>query len=60
MEMLMEMGIKPVNGKISRNQASTAWKICGRLLGEQTNTEALRRDSYGGTYHSGRKLEELL
>lgn len=60
MELLSKMGIKPVDGKISRNEAAKAWKIAGRLLGENTHVEALRRDKVTGTYHSERRLEELL
>ena len=33
------------NRKVSRNAASKPWKLIGRLLGEPTNTEVLRRDS---------------
>ncbi len=40
---LTEMGVKITNGRISRNQAGKAWKICGKLLGETTNVETLRR-----------------
>lgn len=39
----------PINGKISRNQATKIWKICGHALGEggpgeATNVETLRKD----------------
>lgn len=36
--------LKPEKGKISRNDASKAWKILGRALGEPTNVETLRKD----------------
>jgi len=36
--------LKPEKGKISRNDASKAWKIIGRALGEPTNVETLRKD----------------
>jgi hypothetical protein len=32
-----------VDGKVSRNGAEKIWKICGRYLGELTNSESLRR-----------------
>jgi hypothetical protein len=31
------------DGKVSRNGASKAWKICSRILGENSDTEELRR-----------------
>lgn len=52
-------GIEPVKGKISRNQAVKLWKICGKAIGEATNVESLRKDSWGGTYKVPRSLEEM-
>lgn len=40
---LKDMGIKPIKGKISRNQAQKAWKIISKALDEDTNPERLRR-----------------
>ncbi len=54
------MGIKANKGKISRNQASKAYKIIGKALGENTNVEHLRRDRNTGTYSIGRTLQEML
>lgn len=59
-ELMQNMGITVQDGKISRNQAARAWKIIGKLLGEPTNTEHLRKDHAYGTYHSEKRLEELL
>jgi len=36
--------LRPVKGKVSRNDASKAWKMIGKVLGEATNAETLRRD----------------
>lgn len=36
------------DGKVSRNAASRMYKILGHYFGENTNTEALRRESRGG------------
>ena len=54
------MGIKATGGKISRNQASKAYKIIGKVLGENTNTEHLRRDRKTGTFSIGQTLQEML
>ncbi len=43
-EMADACGIEVKKGMISRNQASRIFKITGRLLEEQTDVEALRRD----------------
>jgi len=54
------MGITARNGKVSRNEASRAYKIMGKALGENTNTERLRRDRNTGTFSIGRTLQEML
>ena len=54
------MGIKAIGGKISRNDASRAYKIMGKVLGENTNTEHLRRDRKTGTFSIGQTLQEML
>jgi len=54
------MGITATKGKISRNQASRAYKIIGKALGERTNVEHLRRDRNTGTFSIGRTLQEML
>lgn len=53
------LGVKPVNGKLSRNQAAKIVKICGKLLDKPTNVEYFRKDYNHGTYHSERSLAEL-
>jgi hypothetical protein len=54
------MGITATGGKISRNEASRAYKIMGKALGENTNTEHLRRDRKTGTFSIGQTLQEML
>jgi len=54
-----KMGIKPVKGKVSRNQAARVFKILGKVLGENTNTEHLRKDHKYGTFKSDIPLEEM-
>ena len=58
-KLLANMGINAKGGKISRNQAAKAFKIVGRVLGEATNTEYLRKDFNNGTFHPERSLEEM-
>jgi len=60
-ELLREMGINIPKNKsmVSRNQASKAYKILGKLLGENTNVERLRKDYATGTYRQDIPLEEL-
>jgi hypothetical protein len=60
--MLMQnMGINAKQGgKISRDEAAKAWKIFGRLLGEPTNVETLRKDFAGGSYKIHRSLDEMV
>jgi len=57
--LFKNMNILPQDGKITRNQAAKAFKIIGKLLGEPTNIEYLRRDKAYGTYHSEKSLSEL-
>ena len=58
-KMLSNMGIEAKGGKITRTQAAKAFKIVGRVLGEPTNIEYLRRDYNHGTFHPERSLEEM-
>lgn len=59
-KVFKQMGIDPVKSKVSRNQASRVYKILGKVLGENTNTEYLRKDYKHGTYHSEVPLEQML
>jgi len=56
-----KLGISPIRGKISRNQAAKVVKICGRLIDDSrpTNIEYFRKDRNYGTYRSERSLAEL-
>jgi hypothetical protein len=44
MGLAKSCNVTPVKSKVSRNEASKIWKILGRLIGEGTNVEGLRRD----------------
>jgi len=54
------MGINPEKGKVSRNQASRVYKILGKVLQENTNTEYLRKDFKTGTYQGDVDLESMI
>lgn len=44
-EIAEACGVESRDGKVSRNEATRIFKILGKVLGEETNVEALRRDS---------------
>lgn len=39
-----DCGVTIKDGMITRNEAAKVWKIMGKLIGEDTNVERLRRD----------------
>jgi len=43
-EIARASNVTPVNGMVSRDQASKMWKLTSRILDENSNTEVLRRD----------------
>jgi len=43
-EMAAALNLKIEDGKVNRTALERTWKICGKILGEETNTEVLRRD----------------
>lgn len=49
-KLFHNMGIPITKGKASRDQCAKVYKILGKALGENTNTERLRKDTHGGTY----------
>ena len=49
-KLFHQMGIPVSGGKATRDQLCKAYKVAGKLLGENTNVERLRKDRYGGTY----------
>ena len=60
-QLLRDTGIEPdKNGKINLNKASKAWKIYGRLLGERTSTEYLRKDYSGHSIKLERSEKEMI
>ena len=48
------------NGTVSFGSLQRAWKIMGKALGENTNTEHLRKVHYGGTYRNERSIEQCI
>lgn len=58
-KVLSNMGIRPHGKKISRDEASKVFKLAGKLLQRDTNTEYLRRDYKHGTYQGERSLDEM-
>ena len=46
-------------GRISRDDASRMFKMTGKLLGENTNTERLRRDHKHGRFQYDVPIEEM-
>ena len=52
--------VKPVNGKISGDEAAKCYRILGAALGESTSTERLRRDGGGEAYKSMEALTQAI
>lgn len=44
LKMAQACNVKTVKGKVTRDGAAKTWKIIGKVLGERTNTEYLRKD----------------
>ena len=59
-KVFAQIGVKTVGGKVTRNQAARMYKILGKALGENTNTERLRKDHSYGTVKSDIPLSELV
>ena len=58
--VLANMGIEVgKGGKISRDDASRVYKILGKSIGENTNTERLRKEGKHPAYHGNVTMEEL-
>lgn len=56
-EMARAMGVTPAKGNlITRKQAVKFYKMAGKILGENTNVERLRRDGQSESY---RTMEDL-
>ena len=53
-------GCKPVNGKISGDEANKCYKILGKHLGESTHVERLRKDGGGEAYKSMNDLARAI
>uniref|UniRef100_A0A6M3JI29 Uncharacterized protein n=1 Tax=viral metagenome TaxID=1070528 RepID=A0A6M3JI29_9ZZZZ len=59
-DVFKNMGITPEKGKVSRTQAAKVYKIIGKVLGENTNTEYLRKDYKTGTFRPDVPLEQMI
>lgn len=53
-------GVKPVNGKISGDQAARCYKMMGKVLGENTNVEKLRKEGHSESYRTMNELTEKI
>lgn len=53
-------GVKMVGGKISGDEAARCFKILGKVLGEPTNVEHLRRDGNSEAYQSMNELTQAI
>lgn len=53
-------GCKPVNGKITGDEANKCYKIIGKQLGENTTVERLRRDGGGEAYKTMNNLAQAI
>jgi hypothetical protein len=58
-DVVRECGVTPIDGMITRKQATRVWKISGRSLNEPSNVEHLRRDFRTGTYQSERSIRQM-
>lgn len=43
-ELIKACNVQVTDGKVTRNGAAKMFKICGKLIGEPTNIEVLRKD----------------
>jgi hypothetical protein len=53
-------GVKTTGGKISGDEAGRCFKILGKILGEPTNVETLRRDGNSEAYQSMNELTQAI
>jgi hypothetical protein len=58
-ELASSLNVRHEKGRVTREGAARIWKITGKLLGEETNVETLRRSYKHGTYRSDVPLEEV-
>lgn len=58
-DLFKKMNIPMDGNKVSRNGATRAYKILGKVLGERTNIETLRRDIAYGRVKLEKSLDEL-
>ena len=53
-------GVRPDHGKISGDEANKCYQILGKILGENTNAERLRRDGNTEAYKSMNDLTQAI
>jgi len=58
--LIKALGMRQSEGKITRDQAVTAYKIIGKALGENTDIERIRREGNYGTYHSTNDITKAI
>ena len=58
-QLMKNLNVREVNGKISRDDASRVYKILGKSLGENTNTERLRKEGVHPSYQGHVSMDEL-
>jgi len=59
-EIAKMCGLKTVRGRITRDQAVTAYKMMGKALDDNTNVERLRKDGKFGTFRSMDEMTEMI
>jgi hypothetical protein len=53
-------GVSANKGKITRDEAIRCYRMIGKAIGDNTNTERLRKDGKLGTYRSTDELTDLI
>ncbi len=59
-KMARACGVKPVRGKISGDQAAKCYKMMGKILGENTNIERIRREGKSESYRTMENLTKRI
>ena len=59
-EIAAACGAKPIQGKITGDEAVKCYQIIGKAIGENTNAEALRKDGGVPSYQTSDDLTKLI
>ncbi|NIA30724.1 MAG: hypothetical protein GWP06_12530 [Actinobacteria bacterium] len=59
-KMANACGVKPVRGKITGDQAAKCYRMMGKVLGENTTIEKLRREGRSESYRNMEDLTEKI